>query len=154
MIDVCQEYGAVHNLQFSTDPSPARSKTKSVLFCGKKSVKKYPAPVVLNGEELPWVEKFDQLGHSLHQSLSMEDDAVRARACFMNRASDVRDQFYFGTAEQRMKAIQLYCCDNYGSMLLRFEAEYSQKYFRSWNIQARLVWGIPYSYIFDRRILL
>ena len=32
MVTICQEYGAEHNLVFSTDPNPARSKTKCILF--------------------------------------------------------------------------------------------------------------------------
>ena len=55
----------------------------------------------------------------------------------------MRDQFYFGTPEQRMRAIELYCCDGSGSMLWGLETESSEKFFRSWNVQARLAWNIP-----------
>ena len=34
MVKICEEYGIEHNLLFSTDPDPNRSKTKCMYFCG------------------------------------------------------------------------------------------------------------------------
>ena len=72
MLTICERYGAEHNLQFSNDPVLAKSKTKSMFFCGKSNSINYPAPVMLDGKLLPWVETVDHLGHVIHQSLSME----------------------------------------------------------------------------------
>ena len=66
MIDICAAYGAEHNLMFSTDPNPALSKTKCVLFRGKKRMKT-PENIKLNGEDLPWVQEADHLGHKMHE---------------------------------------------------------------------------------------
>ena len=144
MVTMCEQYGAEFNLQFSTDPNPSKSKTKSVLFCGRNTCE-YPLPVKLDGKDLPWVDRVDHLGHILHQSLSMELDASRARASFMTRCSDIRDQFYFARPEQRMRAIQLYCCDAYGTMIWDLKSEYAEQYFRSWNVQSRLAWRVPFN---------
>ena len=35
MLTVCQEFGTKNNLQYSTDPNPALSKTKCLFLCGK-----------------------------------------------------------------------------------------------------------------------
>ena len=64
MLQVCEVYAADHNLTFSTDPVPARSKTKCLLFCGKSPRQRFPDPLQLNGEDLPWVEAADHLGHT------------------------------------------------------------------------------------------
>ena len=56
MVQVCQSYAGEHNLIFSTDPVPALSKTKCIFFCGKPGKVKYPDPVQLDGQDLPWVE--------------------------------------------------------------------------------------------------
>ena len=109
MITICEQYGAEHNLVFSTDPDPKKSKTKYVFFNGQKKAL-YPPAVIFDGKELPWVDKDDHLGH-------MEGDASKARGSFMSRASDMRDHLFFAHPEQRIQAIQLYCCDGYGSML-------------------------------------
>ena len=85
MLVVCERYGAEHNLVFSTDPVPKLSKTKCIYFCGRNGNVKYPAPVILDGKPLPWVDHAVHLGHVLHQSVSMERDCHRARAGFIDR---------------------------------------------------------------------
>ena len=57
MVSVCEEYGEEMNLEFSTDPVPAKSKTKCILFSGTHKRVSYPKAVKLKGKELPWVEK-------------------------------------------------------------------------------------------------
>ena len=37
MIKICEEFGTMNNLKFSTDPSPAKSKTKCLYMCGQES---------------------------------------------------------------------------------------------------------------------
>ena len=74
MVRVCQEYGEVHNLVFSTDPNPEKSKTKCLYFCGRMNNVQYLAPVQLYGKQLPWVVSADHLGHNLHQMTNMGKD--------------------------------------------------------------------------------
>ena len=50
MLSVCEEFGAEHNMRFSTDP--AKSKSTCIIFRGGRGVKK-PAPVLLDGKPLP-----------------------------------------------------------------------------------------------------
>ena len=64
MLNICQRYAEEHNLVFSTDPVPAKSKTKCVYFFGRPV--QYPDHPQLGGEDLPWVESVDQLEHTLH----------------------------------------------------------------------------------------
>ena len=94
MLNVCEEYGLKHNLEFSTDRVPAKSKTKCILFRGKRNVK-YPNPVYLCGKALPWVETVQHLGHIFHESMSMDSDDSRAKNSFMSRSNVVRDNLYF-----------------------------------------------------------
>ena len=56
MVSICEKYGNEHNLVFSTDPNPSKSKTKCLYFCGRISNVQYPAPVRLYGKDLPWVK--------------------------------------------------------------------------------------------------
>ena len=69
-----------------------------------------PKQVLLDGKNLPWVEKADHLGHVMHQSGTMKADGARARGSFMTKSSDIRDNLYFADPRQRVQAIQLYCC--------------------------------------------
>ena len=56
MVTVCEKYGRHHNLVFSTDPSPDKSKAKCLLLCGRASNVWYPAPGMLDGKYFPWVQ--------------------------------------------------------------------------------------------------
>ena len=132
MVKLCQDYGAEHNLTFSTDPDPKKSKTKCVLFSAKK-VSSYPSAIVLDNKELPWVTQVEHLGHILMSNGSLEADAARAR-----------ENLFFSSSSQRVKAIQLYCCDGYGSMLWNLRSEYSDSYFKAWNIQIRKAWRVSF----------
>ena len=89
MLYVCQSYADEHNLVFSTDPVPALSKTKCVFFCGRQGRVRYPDPVQLSGQDLPWVEKAEHLGHTLHQLCNMEKDCQRARARFIAKTVEL-----------------------------------------------------------------
>ena len=80
MLEICQSYAEEHNLVFSTDPVPSKSKTKCMIFCGKAGRVQYPDPVKLDGKDLPWVENADHLGHTLPQEpapMSIGTDAQK-----------------------------------------------------------------------------
>ena len=67
------------SITFSTDPYPARSKTKSC----------------------------EHLGRVLQQNLSIEADSRNARGSFMSRVSYIRDHLWFSDGVQKTKAIIL-----------------------------------------------
>ena len=86
MLDICEAYAVDHNLTFSTDPVPARSKTKCIYFCGRPGHVRYPQPVQLGGKDQPWMESADHLGHCVSQVTNMEKDCQRARAIFIRKS--------------------------------------------------------------------
>jgi hypothetical protein len=145
MVSVCEKYGRDHNLVFSTDPVPAKSKTKCMFFCGRNGDVRYPEPIKLEGEDLPWVEHAEHLGHTLHQSVTMEMDCNRARAKFIDTTVDVREQFAFAHPRQQLQMIQILCCDGYGNMLWELQSNKAEQFFKSWNTAVKLVWEVPRS---------
>ena len=62
MLECCERYAKEHNLQFSTDPVPEKSKSKCIYFCGKLARLVKPHPLTLLGKQLPWVASADHLG--------------------------------------------------------------------------------------------
>ena len=82
MVTVCEKYAQEHNIVFSTNPSPALSKTKCVIFSGKNVIASTPK-IKLDGLSLPWVDRVDHLGHVLHQTLSFDADTRRATGSFI-----------------------------------------------------------------------
>ena len=130
---------------FSTDPVPSKSKTKSMLFCGKAGRVQYPYPVKLDGKDLPWVECADHLGHTLHQETNMYRDSKRVRGRFIDRTVEIREELSFAKPEQVMKAVQLLSSDSYGSMLWSLNSAGAESFFKSWNTCVKLVYGVPRS---------
>ena len=49
MLATCERFAARNNLQFSTDPNPAKSKTKCIFVSGKRKNLNKPAPLTLYG---------------------------------------------------------------------------------------------------------
>ena len=143
MVWVCEQYGHTHNMVFSTDPNPQRSKTKCLLMCGLDRVKQYPDNVKLGGQELPWVESAIHLGHTLHQNGKMEQDARIRRAIFIDRSVEVREKLQYADPADVLRAISVYCCDGYGAMLWPLASDSVQQYFRAWNTAVKLTHGIP-----------
>ena len=142
MMKVCEDYGKEHNLAFSTDPDPAKSKTKCVIFRGKKKIQ-YPAPIILDGKPLPYVEEITHLGHVLHESLSTDYDVARAKGKYKGRATDIREQLHFAFPSQKCKAVDLYNNDHYGFYMWDLSSEAVSSYMKSFNIEARKCWNLP-----------
>ena len=53
MLECCEKYAAEHNLKFSTDPLPSKSKSKCIYFCGKLTRLTKPDNLKLLGKDLP-----------------------------------------------------------------------------------------------------
>ena len=142
MLAVVEDYSKSHNLHFSVDPNPKLSKTKCIFFGGHRRIGP-PAPLLLYGKQLPWVETAQHLGHHLHQSLSMDHDTKLRRAIFISRSVEVRDQFSFAPPAQVLKAVQVFCCDAYGSPLWCLESKSATSFFKAWSSCVRRVYRLP-----------
>ena len=75
----------------------------------------------------------------------MEMDCNRARAKFIDKTVDVREQFAFALPRQQLQMIQILCCDGYGSMLWELQSNKAEQLFKCWNTAVKLVWGVPRS---------
>jgi hypothetical protein len=51
MLETCEQYAMEHNLEFSTDPNPAKSKSKCIYCTGKARNVVLPEPLHLCGEQ-------------------------------------------------------------------------------------------------------
>ena len=145
MLQTCEVYAAAHNLVFSTDPNPAKSKSKCLYMCGSMRNVSYPTALKLYGTNLPWVETATHLGHELHQMCNMDFDIKTKRAMFINSSTDIRDCFSFAKPDQILRATSLYCGHCYGSMLWDLSSEMAGMFFRSWNTCVKLAWNVPRS---------
>ena len=140
MLSICEDYAKRHNLVFSTDPDPTKSKSKCVFFHKNKHEK--PAPVWLCGRPLAWWDKADHLGHHLDNTGTQEHDSSIARASFIGQSNEILNMFEFASPQQKLTAVQLYCCAWYGSMLWDLYGPSAEKAFRTWNTTCKIAYGL------------
>ena len=113
---------------------------------------KYPDPVMLNGEALPWFDSADHLGHIIDQSITMEKDCRRTRAKYVSKSLEIRNTLGLVDPELIMKALQVYCSDAYGCMLWDLGSPEAESFFKCWNTNVKFVFGLPrttYTYLVE-----
>ena len=82
MLRTCEDYSVEHNLLFSTDDNPIKSKTKCIAFLkNKRPLKK----LVLCDKHLPWVNTVKHLGNVVENKpgCTMTQDLKVKRAYYI-----------------------------------------------------------------------
>ena len=74
---------------------------------------------------------------------NMEKDCQRARAIFIRKSLEIREQFSFAKPENIMQAVQIFCMYAYGSKLWDLSSQVAEQYFKSWNTCVKLAHGHP-----------
>ena len=143
MLDTCSSFASEVGLQFSTDPNPAKSKSKAVYVVGRKTGLEKPAPLLLSGKALPYVEHATHLGHELHEDGTMTMDTSMRRGAFIGKNLEVQDAFSFAAPTEVLGAVKLYCGDLYGGMLARLDGVPASKLMNCWGRTVKDVWGLP-----------
>ena len=123
MLDTASEFSKEVGLEFSTDPNPTKSKSKAIFMVGRSRMLKKPAPLLLSGQQLPYVKQATHLGHEFHEDGSMNADTNMRRGIFIGRCLEVQESLSFAAPSDVLGAIKLYCSDLYGGMLTRLDSE-------------------------------
>jgi hypothetical protein len=140
MVREAEMFASSHNILFSTDPNPSRSKSKCLWFHGKSGQVTYPAPILLNGDALPWVDTATHLGHELHQLCNMDFDAKCKRASYIQKTTTIREMFDFARPEQKLSAIAVYAGGIYGFALWDLFGQRAESAFKCWDTAVKLSW--------------
>ena len=93
--------------------------------------------------DLPWVQSADHLGHQLHESGTMEKDALEKNAQFVRNSVEIREMFGWASPVEILRALKTYCSSFYGSMLWDLEGEGAKQVFNSWGTAVKLAWDCP-----------
>ena len=148
MLSFCEDYASEHNLMFSTDIDPKKSKSKCIYICGKKGNElpaNLPDQLVLYGKNLPWVPSAVHLGHEIHQSGNMEHDCRIKRALFIDSSIEIRETFSFAHPNQVLSAVQKYSLHCYGAMLWNLSSTSAASFCKAWNTCTKLTYKVPRS---------
>ena len=136
---------------FSTDPVPAKSKTKC-LFFSRDRVSGQVAKVTLNGDLLPWVSTAKHLGNHLSTKLNSsfyspesKTDLLCKRAIMYDKVHQIIQQYGYLEPQLVVNLLSVYSTALYGSNLWQIN---SQEFFmltRSWNTATKIIWDLPYA---------
>ena len=106
MLSICEKYAEMHNLRFSTDPDPARCKTKCLAFLRKERPLKQ---VKLCGTALPWVNTGKHLGNTVENKMhGMKMDIKHKRAAYIAKNNELVQEFYFAHPKTRLEINSIY----------------------------------------------
>ena len=110
---------------------------------GRRHALAKPPPLKLCGRALPWVASATHLGHELHESGTMDHDAVIKRAKFIDDSVEVRTMFSWASPPDILKALKTYCSAFYGCMLWDLAGDKATQVYNSWNTAVKLTWDCP-----------
>ena len=134
------------NIMFSTNEDPKRSKSKAIYVVGPRGARlQRPLPLQLCGRPLPWVERAEHLGHTLHQDGTMVQDTREKRAQFIDTSVKIRECFHFAHPAEQILAVEKYCTAAYGSNLWDLGSPETKMFVNAWRTGHKLAWEVPRS---------
>ena len=89
-----------------------------------------PAPVTL-------------CGHIIHCSAKQDLDCNAARGTYIGTSNEILNMFEFGSAAQKLYAVQTYSFAWYGAMLWNLYSESANRAYRAWNTTIKMAHGVP-----------
>ena len=145
MVSICEKFAKLRKLKFSTNDDPVKSKTKCLIFSKVKSARTNVAPIILNGDPLPWVDSVKHLGNILDYENSMKKDCLTKRGNLIGKVNSLFQEFTYVTPTVMMKILNIYATSFYGSSLWDLYSDEVTRIFSSWNVTVRNVYNIPWT---------
>ena len=142
MINTCSQFASTHNLTFSTDEDPKKSKTKCMVFQRKKNALR---KLRLNGKELPWVTSVKHLGSTITNDVEcrMNQDLLEKRAIYIAKNNELTQEFFFAHPSTKVWVNNVYNTCFYSSPLWDIYSKDFEKLEKTWNVSQRIMLNIP-----------
>ena len=136
MLDVCERYAKQHNLKFSTDQNPQKSKTKCLAFLQRG---RQLRNLKLCDNILPWVETCKHLGTRIYNTPGsiLNRDIREKRAQYIQRNNELMQEFHFAHCTMKAKINSIFNSHFYGSVLWDLFGKEAEMTFNTWNSSIR-----------------
>ena len=141
MLKVCERYAGEHNLKFSTNTNPNKSKTKCMAFLNKdRPLRK----LKLCGHELPWVEKGKHLGVKVTNDPRsiLGDDVMEKRARYIQSNNELMQEFSFTHSRTKAFVNRVFNSHFYGSVLWNLYERESNMLYNTWSVSVRKMFRV------------
>ena len=141
MVKLCETHAKENDLLFSTDSNPEKSKTVCIAF---GETRDHLAPIILNGDKLPWKSKVKHIGTTIHEYSLLDQDIIEKRAAFIDVCMNLNQEFRFAKYETQLNIFSLYNCHFTGSSAWNFNSPELEKFFSSFNMNVKVVFDLPW----------
>ena len=135
MLFVCERYAEKHNLKFSTNSNPQKSKTKCMAFLQKE---RQLRELRLCNNFLPWVASGKHLGMRLDNIQDIFNrDIMEKRARYIQGNNKLMQEFSFASCMTKIFINKIYNGHHYGSVLWDLYGRQAEMVFNTWNVSIR-----------------
>ena len=136
MLNICENFAESHNLKFSTNPNPLKSKTKCIAFLRKSKVL---PNLKLCGYNLPWVDKGLHLGTKIVNIYGklLNKDILEKRAEYIQRNNELMQEFSYAHSDTKININNIYNSHFYGSVLWNLGCREADMIYNTWNSSIR-----------------
>ena len=141
MLKVCEKYAQTHNLKFSTDKKPSKSKTKCMAYLMKpRELRK----LRLCGNELPWVPNGKHLGMRIDAEKEniLTKDVIEKRALYIQRNNELLQEFAYTSCSTKAFINRTFNSHVYGSILWNLYGREAQMMFNTWSTSVRKMYRL------------
>ena len=135
MLKVCEEYANSHNLKFSTNPNPQKSKTKCMAFLQKDRELR---GLILCNNKLPWVKTGKHLGMRIDNTNNIfSRDIMEKRARYIQGNNQLMQEFSFADHLTKLFVNKVYNGHHYGMVLWDLYGKEANMAYNTWSVSIR-----------------
>ena len=144
MLKTCEEYAASHNLKFSTDPNPRKSKTRCLPFLKKERI--IERQMMLCGNLLPWENSGKHIGNKIVTEKDiMHQDVKEKRATYIGKNNEICQEFYFAHPSTKFRINSIWNSHFSGSVLWNLFSPESEQVYATYNQSVKIMFDLPRS---------
>ena len=140
MINIVKDYCDNHGITISTNPVVSKTKTKIIVFNCQHVV----ANFVLYERNLPIVEKWEHLGHTILSDESDTHDITRARGKFISDIHSLHQEMGSINPHIFLKLVSIYLSSFYGSSLWDLNSKAAHSLYATYNYMIRDTFNLPF----------
>ena len=140
MLSICERYAADHNLKFSTDPNPNKSKTKCMAYQQKE--RELPN-LKLCGNSLPWVRHGKHLGTRIDAANDiLSKDIVEKQARYIQCNNELVQEFAYASSYTKAYINRVFNSHAYGAILWNLYGREANMFYNTWSTSIRKMYRV------------